>query len=403
MTPTRLTILYLDNVSIELGVNLDMLHDHLGARGRGDIKLHIHTLPVGPSLQEYDFIFVLPDSVKGKDAIIQYVIEQNIDIIHDPYQAFNDKERWAQRDKLYFTTSMKDLYTQIEAYLAGLNVAWLMEDPIFNLPWIMKYERRGGLTNKAFRALSTAQEKGYSSKQLDYVRALLNKIMHIEYARDQLYYFLILKRRSSRNGSETNYKLELTYHLTNYTFSICSVMDIFARLLNDRYGLGYGQYQNYGIEKTEFISKLAAKRKSLAHIFNLKKYNGWAELIKVRRNEFTHSSHIYLTPMLMEKKQPLSDEELEALVDQTLDWELIKSSGMEETIAGMRATIKQNLAIEHNYDVVAEDIMTLEKVDKSTGQMRQYVVKPLNAIDQDFEKISEIIERTFDNLSHARQ
>ena len=210
-------------------------------------------------------------------------------------------------------TEAKDLYIQIEAYLAGYGIAWIMEHPILNVGWIQKYEYRGGLTRKAFQMLYMAQEKGYSSKQLEYVRALLNKVMNIEYARDLVYHYLILKRRSNRNIGANNYTFELSYQLTTFTFFICSAMDTLARLVNNLYDLGYGRYQNYDIEKQEFIRKLNTKRKTLARILSLKKYREWGELIKVRRNDFTHSSHLYLTPMLMEDDDPLSDSELEAL------------------------------------------------------------------------------------------
>ncbi len=403
MKPSPLVILYLDAIPLDVGINTDFLYTQLNNRGQASIGLQFHSPIDEVWARGYDFVTITP-ALEGKEAVVQYARDYNVDIIHDPHEIFNRKERWAEHDSLLFTTELGDLHTHLEAYLAGYGVAWLASHPIMNLKWMLKYDYRGGLTHAVYQFLYTAREKHYSGKQIEYVRSLLNKVMHIEYARDMLYHFSILKRRAKRLGDGGYYNFELNYHLTSYTFFICSVMDILARLLNDSYKLGYSKFQNYDIEKESFIEKLSVKRKTLADILALKKYREWAELIKIRRNEFTHSSHVYMTPIVMEKQNQLSDNELEALVDKELDWETLESAGgSEEVIVNMRAVLKQELSLKLNYKVVAEDIMTLEREDRLTKEVRQYIVRPLNAIDQDFEKISEIIERALVNLSKERR
>lgn len=398
-----LTILYLDALPLDTGINTDMLSSHLADRGRSDIGVRFHTPIDDTWVRHYDFVTIMPE-LHGKDAILQYAREQNVDIIHDPHGGFNKRERLAEYDSFLFTSDSRELDIQIEAYLAGHEVVWLTNHSIVNARWIQKYNLRGGLTHDAFQFLSTAQYKGYSSSQVQFVRSLLNKIMHIEYSRDLLYHYLILKRRATRLGDGGYYNFELMHHMTNYTFSICSAMDVLSRLLNDMYALGY-KFQSYGIEKQDFIDKLATRRKTLADILALKKYNKWGRLIKIRRNEFTHSSHVYLTPLVMEKDEAdkLSDEELEALVDQRLERDGLEPiDGADEVMEAIRATLRQELDLEHNYKKIANDIMTLEMKDEATGDMRQHIVRPLLMIDNDFDKISEIMGRAFTNLSRAR-
>lgn len=399
-----LTILYLDALPLDTGINTDMLSSHLADRGRSDIGVRFHTPIDDTWVRHYDFVTIMPE-LHGKDAILQYAREHGVDIIHDPHGGFNKRERLAEYDSFLFTSDSRELGIQIEAYLAGHEVVWLTNHPILNARWIQKYSLRGGLTHRAFQFLSTAQNKGYSSSQVQFVRSLLNKIMHIEYSRDLLYHYLILKRRASRLGSGGYYNFELMHHMTNYTFSICSAMDVLSRLLNDLYGLGYVMGNNYGIEKPDFIRRLSRKRKTLADIFALKKYSKWGRLIKIRRNEFTHSSHVYLTPLVMEKDEAdkLSKVELETLIDQRLVADGIEPIyGADEVMEAIRATLRQELDLEYNYKKIAEDIMTLEMKDETTGQVRQYIVRPLLMIDDDFNKISELMERAFANLSRAR-
>lgn len=397
-----LNILYVDSIELDLLINVEMLHEYLDARGQGNLRIHLYTPLDSPWANQYDHLTVIPGDIKGKAAIFEYSKQEDVDILYDPHDLFDKEDKASRLNELLFITVPKALNTQIEAYLAGYGVAWLMDHSILNVGWIQKFTYRRELTHIIFDMLSTAQQKGYSPRQIEYVRALLNKVMHVEYARDLLYHYLILKRRSYRNNGANNYRFELTYHLTNYTFFICSAMDILARLLNDLYNLGYGKYAPYGIEKQEFVKKLAAKRKTLADILALKKYVDWGELIKIRRNDFTHSSHLYMTPMVMEVDNPLSDEELNSLVDQSMDWSLLKSTGNEQMVKDMETMVRQNLVIEHNYKVVVDDIMVLEQEDRKTRKTRKYVVKPLNAVDDDFDKLREIIERVIKNLATVR-
>lgn len=399
-----LTILYLDALPLDTGINTAMLNSYLVNRGRSDISVRFHTPIDDTWVRHYDFVTIMPE-LHGKDAILQYAREQNVDIIHDPHGGFSKRERLAEYDSFLFTSDSSELNIQIEAYLAGHEVVWLTNHSIVNARWIQKYNLRGGLTHDAFQFLSTAQHKGYSSSQVQFVRSLLNKIMHIEYSRDLLYHYLILKRRATRLGDGGYYNFELMHHMTNYTFSICSAMDVLSRLLNDLYGLGYFVGNNYGIEKPDFITRLSRKRKTLADIFALKKYNTWGRLIKIRRNEFTHSSQVYLTPLVMEKDEAdkLSDEELETLVDRQLERDGLEPiDGVDEVMEAIRATLRQELDLEHNYKKIADDIMTLEMKDEATGEIRQHIVRPLLMIDDDFYKISKLMERAFANLSRAR-
>jgi hypothetical protein len=175
-------------------------------------------------------------------------------------------------------------------------------------------------------------------------------------------------------------------------------MDILARLINDKYDLGYTRFQSYGISKPIFIQKLSTKRKTLADVFERKKFQKWADWMLIRRNHITHESNLYMTPMVVENEDKLSDEELEKLVDAEFDWSLF---GSLDT-AGTRAMVKQSLELQHNYREVVTDMMTLERVDRTSGETQGYVVFPLRAIDEDYSQLSDTITRAVQNISRAR-
>lgn len=77
-----------------------------------------------------------------------------------------------------------------------------------------------------------------------------------------------------------------------------------------------------------------------------------------------------------------------------------RAAGIDTT--GLRALVKQQLDLEHNYIEVVADMMTLEKVDRTTRQTRTYMVFPLRRINEDFNKLTDVISHTIRNLSTAR-
>lgn len=379
--------------------SLDVVHDYIADLRKTELGVTVHTTVSDVDTTNSSCARIISLDVQDKSAVLSYAADNDIDIIHDAIGLFTKKERFRNIESFATTTTFAELTTQLESYLTGSRVAWSFTTPTWHINWIYKYARQPGVSSTVFELIGIGQEKKYTPKQMEFVRALANKVMHIEHAREQLYYYLQLKRRANRLGNNSNdFNFELTYHLTNYSIYICSAMDILARLTNDKYGLGYTRFQSYSIIKPDFIRKLAAKRKTLADIFTRKKFQEWADWMFVRRNHITHESNLYLTPMLMEKKDKLSDEELERLVDAEFDWDLF--GGMD--VAGTRAMVKQNLELQHNYREVVADMMTLERVDRVTRQVQNYVVFPLRAVDEDFNKISDVLTRAVENISRAR-
>lgn len=379
--------------------SLDVVHDYLTDLGKTGVSMTIHTVVNNIDTTNSAHATIISLDVRDKAAILSYASDNNIDIIHDSDNLFTKKERFINREMFAVSNTFAELTVQLESYLTGNGIAWNFNEPTWHVNWIYKYSKHPGICSTCFELIGTGQEKNYSQKQMEFVRALANKTMHIEHAREQLYYFLQLKRRGFRSGNMTNdFNFELTYHLTNYSIYICSTMDILARLINDKYGLGYGRFDNYGISKTVFIEKLSAQRKTLADIFARKKFQAWADWMFIRRNHITHESNLYMTPMVIEKKNKLSDEELEKLVDAEFDWSLFGSVD----VTGTRAAVKQSLELRHNYREVVTDMMTLERVDRITGKTQGYLVFPLRAIDEDYFRVSDIVMRAVQNVSHAR-
>ncbi len=378
---------------------LDVVHDYIADLGKTEVCITVHTVVSNIDTTNSDNAKIISLDIQDTNAILSYASENNIDIIHDSEAVFTKKERFAHRESFIITNTLAELTVQLESYLTGNEIAWNFASPTWHINWIYKYSMQPGVSSIAFGFIGTGQEKKYTPKQMEFVRALANKTMHIEHAREQLYYYLQLKRRAFRAGNLNNdFNFELTYHLTNYSIYICSAMDILARLINDKYDLGYTRFQSYGISKSGFVQKLSTKRKTLADIFARKKFQKWADWMFIRRNYITHESNLYLTPMIVENKDKLSDEELEKLVDAEFDWSLF---GSVDT-SGTRAMVKQSLELKHNYREVVTDMMTLERVDRSSGETQGYVVFPLRAIDEDYLQLSDTITRAVQNMSRAR-
>lgn len=382
---------------------LDVLDDYLEDIQRSDVGIEVHTTINNIHTQSSGSAKIILLDIANKETVLEFATVNNIDLIHDPDGTFTPKDRFREKDSFAFSTVDKELITQIESYLTGRSIAWMLTEPVWNIQWIYKYAHRPGTSKKAFSLIGVGQEKKYTPQQMEFVRAFANKVMHAEHAREQLYFYMQLKRRAYRASNKNNdFSFELTYHLTNYSFFICSTMDIIARLLNNMYELNFGRFQSYGIEKVDFIQRLGVKRKTLADVYARKRFQSWADWMKVRRNHLAHESNLYLTPMVMRKRQPLSDDELEQKVDEAFDWNLYGSMSADADVLNMRAFVKQMLDLEHNYDEIVADMMTLEKVDKVTNQPQKYIVFPLRTIDEDFNKLGDIVARTVDSLSKAR-
>lgn len=382
---------------------LDILHDYIEDLGRLDAKIIVHTVVSNINTQSSQNVSIITLDIQDKAAILQYAKDNDIDIIHDSNRIFTKREIFRNKDSTLITQDAVDHTVQLESYLVGHQIVWNFADPVWHTNWIYKYTHQAGVSNPAFIFISTGQTKGYSQKQMEYVRALANKAMHIEHAREQLYFYLQLKRRANRADNTNNdFSFELTYHLTNYSIYICSALDILARLINDRYDLGYTRYQSFTVAKEEFLRRLTPKRKTLADLLARKKFQKWADWMFVRRNHITHESNLYLTPMIMEREDRLSDEELEQHVDAEFDWSLYETITPNADVAGMRALVRQNLDFQLNYREVVTDMMTLEREDRATHSTQGYIVFPLRSIDEDFAKISDILTRAIANLSKAR-
>jgi hypothetical protein len=401
--PTSLRVLTLDTEFIKLPLQyIAVLQNYLSDMQKSDVRVELLTVIDTQITQAMQEVEVVAIDLTSAQSIIDTALSENIDVIHDPAQVLSNKDRFKLKDSFVFTSTPEELAKQIESYLAGHAIPWQFYEPIWHNAWLLKYVRSGGIAQVASDFIATAQLKNYSPKQLAYVRSLTNKALYIEYSREQLYYYLQLKRYAFRqNNHENDFSFELVYHLSNYTVFICGAMDILARLLNDLYDLGYGRFQSYSIEKQHFIDKLSPKRKTLADIFALKKYQDWIDWMKTRRNNLAHESHLYLTPLIQSKKNPLTDAELEQKVDDALDWNLFESSGLD--LSGLRAMIKQNLDLQLNYEEIVGDMMMLERIDRTTKDKKNLMVFPLRTIDEDHAKISEIVKRSLDNLGRAKK
>lgn len=410
--PKLFNILLLDLNHDQLStitIYVSILHNYLDTLNMRNHRINLHVSNNLPNVQSlatmYPLLKLHEFNSESKTEILEIASNIDLDIILDEKEKFTDKEVADADGSVaivrYFNPEFNDL---LNCICVGWGVPWNFRDPIWNASWITKYLEPNSLTRKAFDFMGSSQEQHYTADQQHSIRNLSNKLSQVSHSKQLLDYMLLLRRYAKRHNLKTEDVLfELSFHLSNYFLLISGSLDILARLINDVYGLGFRQYDSYTLDKQLFLDRLDNKRKGLAKIIRLNKYLDWMDWLRQRRNLLAHQSYLYLTPLIKQVKTPLTDEEINARVEASKDWELLSSSGLKpEFIAQMKEFKKFQIDLDENHETIAEDIMPINMKDRKTGDVKKVIYFPLKAINEDYKKMNELVIRILDNLISAR-
>lgn len=410
--PEVFNILVLDSNIGQVSVvasYIEVFHNYLDTLGltRNRIRLYVVVSEITRTHTALEVMnaslkFCIVD-VNSKDAILGLATQLDIDVILDEKMRFAKSEVFKHNNSVaivhHYNPNFNDL---LNAVCTGWGVAWNFRDPIWRASWLSKYLERDSLAKKAFNFMDSSRKQNYTDEQRNFIRNLSNKITHVSHSKQMLESTCILLRYAKRhNLKKEDLLFELTHHLNNYYMFISSSLDVLARLINDVYRLGFSSYRAYSLDNKEFLSKLEEKRKGLVGIIRLEKYLDWMDWMRQRRNLFAHQSHLYLTPLIQQKQVPLTDAELDALVDAKFDWSLFTDMDVQ-TLANMKEVTRFHINLEENYETIAEEMMEIHKRDRKTGDIKPVIFFPLKAIEQDRQQFDEIMNRLLDNLIGAR-
>jgi len=389
---------------------VEMLHNYIETLGLDNKKIVIHVITESPNgfrgLAGNPYFYVHHLESVTADSILNLSDTLDIDIILDEQELISKNEIHRNREKVAIVHWYNPHFTDLlNAICTGWGVVWNFREPIFNAPWVSKYFEPGQLARKVFDFMQISKEKNFNDKEVNLIRNMANKISQINHAKQLIEYLKILNRYSVRHELKTDDILfNLTYHLNTYNLLIPSTLDVMARLYNSIYDLGYSEFNSYTLDRDDFLVRLGQKRASATKIIKLKKYLDWIFWMKSRRNYFAHEGHTYLSPIVQRKANELSVAEIERLVDGEMDWNLIRSAARtQEEYDSLREFTNWRIDYEQNYETIVNDIMTINKQDRITKEIKEVVLFPLRAVDEDYKNFSDLLTRLFDNLTKARK
>lgn len=395
----ELNILILGNIDSDMQefvVQVDTLHHYLRNTVGSDVTIKLHcTSSVADDVARSFGITRCNVNPSNNEGLLSAVNDLDIDVVFDQDNQFEQKFLWGKFYEFDTVKTLKELKESTENFLVGNGIAWSFANPFWNMPLFMKYTNTPGICMDYFAFMSECTStKGYTDMQKEKVRYITNKIKQVEYARDVLQYYIKRMRKARRNGmADDDYNIQLNYHLSNYYFLMAGTLDSLARLINDVYKLKLTRYSELAVEKDKFIDANRTKRTGLVRLLKNKKFVKWVSFLKERRNFIAHDGDVRQTPLVKEKKVPLTDAEANAIVDGQMDWTLLASVLSADLLQAQREQAVQIVRIQNDYEVVAEKIMMIPA--QGGGHK---IHSPLIDIDHDYEQFSEIMSKVLVRL-----
>lgn len=395
----ELNILILGDITDELktfAIRVDTLHQYITDSLNLDVRLKLHcTDTISEHTAQQFQIARHSTGALTQYNLLEFAKAQDIDVVFDQNSQLGQK--FVQKNFYDFqvVTTLSQLANSCEDFLLGHSVVWLFSSISWYTPIFMRYMGRPGITSDYFAFMGECRStKGYSSEQQDRVRYIANKLSHVEYSRDKIQYHLKRMRKAERNGLSDTGNLELNYHLGNYYFLMAGIMDSMARLINDVYKLGFTHPRDLGLEKTQYIEANRRKRTGFVRILTNKLFVAWLSFLKERRNFIAHDGDMRQSPLVEENDTPLTDEQVEQLVDQRMDWSNMRAFLPEEYVDNMRSEAEQMVRIEQDYHVIAKNVMIVP--DVRAGGTKIY--QPLKNVEYDYKKLSDVMARLLTRL-----
>lgn len=331
-----------------------------------------------------------------EETLAAIIAQLDIDVVFDQADIFS--KRYVQSNFYTFqiVKTLSELMGSCEDFLTGHNIPWLFSFITWNLPLLMRYTERSGIASDYFAFMSECPStRGYSSNQQDRVRYITNRLCQIEYSKDILNHYIKRMRKAERNGfADDDYNFELNYHLSNYYFLTAGVMDSVARLLNDVYKLGLTRYADLGVEKNNFITANRRKRTGFVRILTNTAFLNWLSFMKERRNFIAHDGDMRQSLLIMPNDTPLTDAEVERLVNEQVDWAFVARMYTPAQIQARRNQAVEIIRIQQDNHVIAKNVMFIP--DANTDTVKAY--QPLRNVDYEYEKLSEVMTKILERL-----
>ena len=360
---------------VEFFGQIDILRAYLSDIGKSHIDIRTH---FSGQLDEVDLL--------GKVSL------EDLDIVLDFNKYYSEKFTNKNFYTVEIIQTINELVSSIENFLVGSGVAWRLREPVWNMKLLLRYMEQPGLCQDYYNYMVECQRSSkYTSEQIDHIRYIVNKIKQIDYARDILKYYVKRLRKAERSGigDDDSYNLELNYHISNYYFLLAGTLDSMARLLNDflKLEIPRNKYIDLGLEKDTFIKRNREKHTGLARKLSVKRINHWMAFLKERRNFIAHEGDMRQTPLVEEIETPLTDTEINAIVDQQMDWIQLARLLPRDMYDAHRVMAFEMARIKNNYKVIARNTMHVPGKNGGT------IWLPLMSIDFDYEHFSEIMSK----------
>lgn len=395
----ELNILILGNLNDELtdfAIKVDTLHAYIVDTLSLDVRVRLHcTESIDENVARRLRIARHNVGEVTELNLLSIAKELDIDVVLDQNNMFG--ERYSQETFYVFqlVKTTHELASSCEDFLMGHSVVWLFSDPSWNTPVFMRYFGRAGICSDYFAFMGECtRTKGYSLEQQDRVRYISNRLSHVEYSKDIIQHHIKRMRKAERNDLPDTGNLELNYHLSNYYFLMAGIMDSMARLINDVYKLGFTQYGDLALEKSQYIQANRRKRTGFVRILTNRAFVNWLLFLKERRNFIAHDGDMRQSPLVKQNETLLTDDEVEQFIDQRMDWNYVSTLLPPETIQAMRNEAAQMVRIERDYRVIAKNVMVVPEA--RTGSTKIY--QPLRSIEYDYGKLRDVMELLLNRL-----
>lgn len=372
-----------------------------------DIKFYVSkTASIEINKNKYGYITFDAYGMTRK-SLLEYIATENIDLIYKEDEEFITK-LYTKRLPVQLAENIDQLENEIEAYLTGKNIPWLLGTPIWNTTWFIKNVEELDIMQKILQLQNLSQTKlNYNPAQKNYVRALSNKATQIRYCEEKLLGLIQMKNYSERNHTIKNvhnynefydYSFELNYHLGNYYFLISGAMDIIGRLLMSVYKIPSGDNIKPNIEHSNFQCALSEYNEILAYFYADEELNSWMVWLKRKRNYVAHESESSYSDVIHEKKVKLTDQEVENKLNQLRDWNAMKLMFGEDAIIKQMEDARFVIRLKEDNKVWTRDAMIIKYYNFEDREPSEALFHPLIDIKADYNKVRSILNFTASQL-----
>ena len=318
-------------------------------------------------------------------------ISQKFDI--DLVVTHDEKIRESLATHDFESLNFEEAYRNIEIFVKGHEIPWVFDDIVWNRTWTTFYAMNDDTTKKIFNHYYSSFSKlGIKKDSLEMIRTLVLRMSNICYTRDKLLFYVIQKRIAKRHKLiRQDFTFEASYFLCHYYILLWGGVDQLARIINKILDIQEKDLFKIGLNKKSFLEKIRVKSQSIADLYLDPKFNDWIKKLKINRHYIAHEGSLTLSPLLEEAKKGISDEIIEKEALESQEYNLIKGTMPSEVVEWFLALIKENIKIS-KHKLIADDITVMRDCEK------QYVFRPLNNIEWDFNNFKIIVIRTFEEL-----